>query len=137
VWPLAGLLAVIIASGVLTPTTIKHFEATTTPVRILVATLLLAPMGLLMGMPFPLGMKVASLKPDAPTTFFWGVNGATSVCASVLAIGIALSWGISTAFWAGCACYVAAAGALALIALRQPAAEAVVGVPAPASSPGG
>jgi uncharacterized membrane protein len=32
-----------------------------------------------------------------------------SVCASVVAVGIALSWSISAAFWTGTACYAAAA----------------------------
>ncbi len=132
-WPLAGLLAVLVISGVATPLAIEDFEAATTPARILVATLLLAPMGLMMGMPFPLGMKVAALKPEAPTTFFWGVNGATSVCASVLAVAIALSWGISTAFWAGCLCYLVAAGALWLLAWRgRRAKEAPLAQPAAA-----
>ena len=66
-------------------------------------------MGLAMGMAFPIGMKTVSAIPDAPTPFFWGVNGATSVCASVLAMSIALSSGISDAFWVGCAFYVLAA----------------------------
>jgi hypothetical protein len=76
-------------------------------------------MGLAMGMAFPIGMKMVSAIPDAPTPFFWGINGATSVCASVLAMAIALSWGISTAFWVGCAFYVAAALALAAASLRR------------------
>jgi len=67
-------------------------------VRIMTATAMLVPIGFLMGMPFPIGMKMASLRPNAPTAFLWGINGAMSVCASVLAVVVALSWGISTAF---------------------------------------
>jgi hypothetical protein len=33
------------------------------------------------------------------------------VCASVLAVAIALSTTISTAFWVGCLCYLVALGA--------------------------
>ena len=118
-WPLGALLAVLLAFGFLTPAAIDWFKASTTPVRIGAAVGILAPMGLLMGMPFPLGMKVASLRPEAPTAFFWGINGATSVCASVLAVAISLGWGISMAFWAGCLAYAVAAAALALVVLRQ------------------
>jgi uncharacterized integral membrane protein len=78
-------------------------------------------MGLAMGMPFPIGMRVVSALPDAPTPFFWGVNGATSVCASVLAISIAQFSGISMAFWVGCACYVVAALVL-LVGVSRPQA---------------
>ena len=111
-WPLGALLVVIIAFAFLTPATIDRFAAQTTPLRILWAVTLLAPMAFLMGMPFPLGMKVASLRIDAPTAFFWGINGATSVCASVLAVAISMGWGISMAFWAGCLAYAVAAAAL-------------------------
>ncbi len=118
-WPFVVLLLVLVATGFLTPGAIDRFEGATTTVRILIAALILIPMGLVMGMPFPVGMKVASLRPNSPTVFFWGINGATSVCASVLAVAIALSWGISTAFWVGCLCYAAASAALGLMAVRQ------------------
>jgi len=117
-WPLAALIAVLLAFGLLTPAAIDRFESATTPVRILAAVGILAPMGLLMGMPFPLGMKLASLRPSAPTAFLWGINGAASVCASVLAVAIAVTWGISAAFWAGSASYALAALALTWVAVR-------------------
>lgn len=118
-WPFALLLLVLVATGFLTPEAIDRFEAATTPVRILTAAVILAPMGLVMGMPFPIGMKVASLRPDTPTVFLWGINGATSVCASVLAVAIAMGWGISTAFWAGFASYAIASAAMGLVAVRR------------------
>ncbi len=112
--PLAVLLLVLVGSGFLTPEVIDRFAGATTQTRIIVAAALLAPMGLMMGVPFPLGMKVAALTPNAPTPFFWGINGATSVCASVFAVAIALGWGISASFWVGCASYGIAAAALGL-----------------------
>jgi hypothetical protein len=112
--PFAFLIPLLIAFGFVTPIVVHHFDSATTPLRILTATAILAPMGLAMGMPFPIGMKVVSTWPDAPTPLFWGINGATSVCASVLAVAIALSWGISAAFWVGCICYCAAAAGLAV-----------------------
>jgi hypothetical protein len=44
--------------------------------------------------------------------WLWAVNGAASVCASVLAVVIALGAGISAAFWAGVVCYCGALAAL-------------------------
>ncbi len=117
-WPFAALIVLLLVFGFTTPAVIDRFDASTTPVRILASVGILAPMGLLMGMPFPVGMKVASLRPDAPTPFFWGINGATSVCASVLAVAVAMGWGISTAFWAGLACYAVAAVALGAVVMR-------------------
>ncbi len=74
----------------------------------------LFPIGFMMGMPFPIGMKAASASPAARdlTPWLWGINGATSVLASVLAIVIAMAWGISASFWTGFACYVVAALAM-------------------------
>ncbi len=116
--PLVALLAVVVTFGFATPGIIDVFDAETTPVRIAAAVGILAPMGLVMGVPFPLGMKVASLRPDAPTAFFWGINGATSVSASVLAVAVSMGWGISMAFWAGCLAYLAATLAMGVVVMR-------------------
>jgi hypothetical protein len=102
------LLCVIALFGILTPHAIRLFQGAITPFRILVATGVLFPLGLFMGMAFPLGMKVASTRFVSLTAWFWGINGATSVCASVIAVAIAMNWGISTSFWAGFASYVIA-----------------------------
>jgi predicted membrane-bound spermidine synthase len=115
-WPFVPLMALLVAFAFVTPIVIDRFDSSTTPVRIAAATAMLVPIGFLMGMPFPIGMKMASLRPNAPTAFLWGINGAMSVCASVLAVVIALSWGISSAFWVGCVCYAVGLAALAYAA---------------------
>jgi hypothetical protein len=65
------------------------------PVRLLVTGLSLAPLGFLMGIPFPGGL--AWLRERAPglIPWAWAVNGCMSVLASVLAAMIALSVGFS------------------------------------------
>ena len=107
---LAGLLGLLVVFGVITPLLTHRIEGASTPIRIAVSAALLAVPGLFMGMAFPLGLGLARNRP-ALTPWLWGVNGATSVCASVLAVAIALSTTISTAFWAGCFCYLVALGA--------------------------
>ena len=106
-----------------TPAITHAASGLTTPLRILTAICLLFPLGLLMGMAFPLGMRLAAGRATALTPWLWGVNGATSVSAAVLAVAIALTWSISTAFWAGVLAYV-----VALAAFR---ASGRVGVPSP------
>jgi predicted membrane-bound spermidine synthase len=105
---LFALLFVLLLFGVSTPSAINFFQSSVTPVRIVVAVAILFPLGLFMGMPFPLGMKVASAKAEHLTPWFWGINGATSVCGSVLAVAIALNSGISVSFWTGFLCYLVA-----------------------------
>jgi len=102
------LLCAITIFGKLTPYAISVSQGAMTMYRVLVATVILFPMGLFMGMAFPLGMKIASTKSASITPWLWGVNGATSVCASVLAVVLALSLGISTVFWIGFLCYFVA-----------------------------
>jgi hypothetical protein len=61
-------------------------------------------------MAFPLGMRLALQRRPSIAPWLWGINGATSVCASVLAIVIAIGAGISAAFWVGALCYALAWG---------------------------
>ena len=102
---LLALLGVLGVFGLVTPWITGGLEWAVTPVRIGMAVALLFPLGFLMGMAFPLGLRIAAGRNAELTPWLWGVNGATSVCATVLATGIALTLSISTAFWAGVACY--------------------------------
>ena len=106
-----ALLGVLVAFGVVTPLIAVGLESAATPMRIGIALVLLFPIGLLMGMLFPLGMRLAAHRTEQLTPWLWGVNGATSVCASVLSTGIAMAASISTAFWIGVGCYVVALAA--------------------------
>jgi hypothetical protein len=80
--------------------------------RLIVAVVGLVPLGLLMGMPFPNGLALLErIEPEhAPTliAWGWGVNGAVSVVASILAALLALSFGFSAVLAVGAACYVGA-----------------------------
>jgi hypothetical protein len=106
------LVSVLIAFGGITPFVIHHFQAASTPVRIAVSIGVLSPVGFLMGMAFPIGMRRALADEPSIAPWLWGVNGAASVCASVLVVVIALGAGISVAFWVGGACYIVAVAAL-------------------------
>ena len=110
-------LAVLVVFGIATPAITHRFEGADTPVRILIAVGILLPVGFCLGMAFPLGMRLALQRSPSIAPWLWGVNGATSVCASVLAVVIAIGAGISAAFWAGAACYLAAL--VAACAARQ------------------
>ena len=123
---LLALVLILAAFGAVTPSVVRWIEPMTTPVRILAAVLLLFPAGLFMGMAFPLAMKLASARARELTPWFWGLNGAASVLASVLAVCIALTWSISTAFWTGWACYLLAL--FAFVRAARPTAGAAASV---------
>jgi hypothetical protein len=79
-------------------------------VRVVLAVVLLAPVGLLLGMAMPIGLRrLAALHPTG-VAWAWGINGVTSVLGSVLAIFVAINWGFTVATLLAAACYAAAAG---------------------------
>lgn len=132
---LALLLLVLLLFGALTTDAIGAFRSNTTPVRILVALITLAPLGLLMGMAFPLGMMAIGRRLEPIKPWLWGLNGAASVSGSVLAVAIALSSGISAAFWAGTGCYLAALAAFLWITRAGRGTEIAVGGGSPNIAP--
>ncbi len=91
--------------------------------RLLLTMLILAPIGFLMGIPFPAGIQWLQKftsgegeKEHFQIPWVWAANGAASVVASVLAALLALTFGFNITLMIGAACY---AGAL-LTALARP-----------------
>jgi hypothetical protein len=113
---LMSLVGVLVVFGVLIPLLTHHFDAASTATRIAVSIAILLPIGFFMGMAFPIGMRRALSEAPSIAPWLWAVNGAASVCASVLVVVIALAAGISAAFWVGSGCYVMALAAV----LRSP-----------------
>lgn len=103
---LALIPAVALVIGVITPIVLDATHASQLATRIVVSIALLFPLGFFMGMAFPIGMssvQASSMSGFSP--WFWGVNGATSVCGSVLAMLLSLSWGISMTYFIGVGLY--------------------------------
>jgi hypothetical protein len=68
----------------------------------LTAFALIFPLGILMGFPFPLAIRsLAEVGYESHTALMWGVNGATSVLGSALAMIVGISWGFSRALFLG------------------------------------
>lgn len=116
---LVWLLVAMLIYGMGTPMFLDSFRAAAAVYRIIVASAILFPLGLFMGMAFPLGLKLADREFRNLTPWFWGLNGAASVCATVLSVVIAISSGITTTFAAGAGCYLLALLALVLASKRR------------------
>jgi hypothetical protein len=80
--------------------------------RLVSSIMLLAPLALLMGMPFPLGIKIVDSLDKRLVPWVWCVNACASVFGSVLAALIALSFGFSSVVFL--AAFVYFAGLLAV-----------------------
>jgi hypothetical protein len=87
-------------------------------VRIAVSLAVLMPAGFLMGFAFPTGMKMVDAISSEPAAWFWGINGATGVLASTLAVMIAIAMGINVTMMLAGVCYLLLIPA-ALALLRQ------------------
>ena len=109
---LVALLLALVLYALLAPVVMEACKACPTPGRILVSILMLFPVGFLMGMPFPLGMQRAALAFASLRPWLYGINGATSVAASVLAVLLALTIGLRLTFLVGAFCYLLALAAL-------------------------
>ena len=111
------------------------FEATTAWqlwARIGVALAVVMPLGFLLGFAFPTGMRLIEAVDRKPTPWFWGINGATGVLASVLAVIIGIAFGINVTMATASVCYwCLIPTALGLLRISRelrdatPAAEAV------------
>jgi SAM-dependent methyltransferase len=77
--------------------------------RIAVAIVLIAPLGLAMGMPFPRGLRETGKDSLPAPPFYWGLNGIMSVIGSVTTVFVALMAGFQAAMLMGSACYLLAA----------------------------
>src|SRR3989454_11607670 len=76
--------------------------------RIGVAVVLIAPLGLAMGIPFPSGLRRTGNASLPAPPFYWGLNGIMSVIGSVTTVFVALMAGFQSAMLMGSACYVLA-----------------------------
>jgi predicted membrane-bound spermidine synthase len=77
--------------------------------RIAVAILLVAPLGFLMGMPFPRGLQATGRGAFPLPPFYWGLNGIFSVVGSMATMVTAVILGFTSAMLGGAAFYLVAA----------------------------
>jgi hypothetical protein len=81
------------------------FNDATLAVRIAICVISITPAGLLLGFGFPTGMRLISAIDARPTPWFWGINGAAGVLASIGAIAVSLALGITATLILGALCY--------------------------------
>jgi hypothetical protein len=85
------------------------FQATTGRerlVRIGVSLAAIMPLGFLLGFAFPTGMRLVEDVDKEPTPWFWGINGAMGVLASVLGVILSMAFGIDVTMLISAACYL-------------------------------
>jgi len=125
--PLRLSLATLVILILLTPLLLPRLFAWTLglplTIRLGLTILVLSPLGLLMGIPFPAGIRLMKQNQaagvvlsgqskdevqDVSIPWIWAVNGAASVVASILSALLALTFGFSWVLRLGALCYAGA-----------------------------
>lgn len=103
-----ALLLIIAVYLIYLPLLFKFLLGYPKIVKILVAIGILAPISFLMGMPFPLAVKALNKNMNKIIPWMWGINGATSVVASIVAIILAMNIGYNFTLFVGTLFYFVA-----------------------------
>jgi spermidine synthase len=88
--------------------------------KIATAIALLAPLGLVLGMAYPLGITILRRFGDRLVPWAWGLNGALSVVGSVLAIFISSRVGLTAALLTGVGAYAVALLCMTAVRTARP-----------------
>lgn len=92
--------------------------------RVLVAVVLVAPLGFAMGMPFPQGLSRVGRGSLPAPAFYWGLNGVLSVIGSVGTMALAVTLGFRAALVIGSVFYLLAAAVAPLFEGDEPSRAA-------------
>jgi predicted membrane-bound spermidine synthase len=88
------------------PIVFDHLLGLDLSMRILAAILMLIPLGFLMGIPFPLGIRwLKDRRLENGIPWMWGINGVSSVFGSATTVVIAISLGFTEALLVSAGCY--------------------------------
>lgn len=96
----------LIAAQFVLPQVFALTTARPLAIRIAVSLAVVMPVGFLMGFAFPTGMALVERIDREPTPWFWGINGATGVLASVVAVMIGMAFGINVTMVLAGVCYL-------------------------------
>jgi spermidine synthase len=111
VWlPLILTIALLTAYVFILPPLLRNLIGLPFALKVLVAGVVLVPLGLAMGMPFPTGLRALADAHQENNTieWAWALNAASSVLGSVMAMLIAIQWGLGVTLACGAAAYLAA-----------------------------
>ncbi len=114
--PLTLVVATLLVYVFFLPTRLAQLVGLDFGFRLLVSGMLLIPLGFVMGMPFPTGLRALAATPapefpasqDNAVEWAWAMNAGASVLGSVLAMVIAIQFGLTTTLACGAAAYLLA-----------------------------
>jgi SAM-dependent methyltransferase len=108
------ILLTLLATAFLTPYVFNVALGWSLLARVVVSVLLLCPLGILLGMPFPSGLRIIGEEVPSLVPWAWGVNGFFTVIGTVGALILGMAFGFKAVLVVAAACYLIALGAVAL-----------------------
>ncbi|PYJ86089.1 MAG: hypothetical protein DME70_08655, partial [Verrucomicrobia bacterium] len=80
--------------------------------RVVISVAILAPLGILLGMPFPSGLRIVGQEAPALVPWAWGVNGFFTVIGTVGALMLGMAFGFKAVLVIAALFYLGALAAL-------------------------
>jgi spermidine synthase len=105
VYPVS-VAALILAMRFILPLLGSNMAASPIIIKIIVSIGVIAPLGMLMGVCFPTGMRLVRLTRSSETPWYWALNGMFGVLCSALAVFVSIYVNISTSLYIGIGCYL-------------------------------
>jgi len=110
-WSALGIVVLGVLYLAFLPLLLPALHGTALGIRILVALGIILPLGLLLGIPFPLGLRLLGAQQAADdVALAWASNGLFAVAGSVLAMVVAILYGFSFVWVLGLVGYLVFAG---------------------------
>ncbi|MBV9073118.1 MAG: hypothetical protein JOZ10_05745 [Acidobacteria bacterium] len=108
---LAIIVIAVIAYVALLPIVLRSLIGLPFPAKLLVSGIFLVPLGFIMGMPFPTGLRLLDQNAgsESLTEWAWAMNASASVLGSVLAMVVALHFGLNATLLSAAVSYACAA----------------------------
>ncbi len=114
--PLLLVIATLLFYVIFLPSRLAILVGLPIEYRLAISAILLIPLGFVMGMPFPTGLRALAAAPvpefpassDNAVEWAWAMNAAASVLGSVLAMVIAIQFGLTATLACGATAYLAA-----------------------------
>jgi spermidine synthase len=111
--PLALVVGTLLLYVFLLPGRLANLVGLAFVYRLLISGVLLIPLGFVMGMPFPTGLRALAsapvaefpASPDNAVEWAWAMNAAASVLGSVLAMVVAIQFGLTATLACGAGAY--------------------------------
>jgi spermidine synthase len=117
VWlPIVLIVAALLLYVFILPGLLNALVGLPFTVKLIISGALLIPLGFVMGMPFPTGLRALSNDPSSvvldtnenAVEWAWAMNAASSVLGSVLAMVVAIQFGLNVTLACGAAAYLTA-----------------------------